>query len=100
MARYVLIALNGPTAGEEDERIYNDWYDQVHLPDLVAAPGVLSARRFKVLQGDLTNPYVALYEIESDDIGATLRFLQENNRPFDATFDGGSSRHILAVALT
>ncbi len=99
MARYVLIALNGPTAEEGDEQVYNTWYDQVHVADLLASPGVLSAVRYRAVQGDLTNPYVAIYEIESEDIGATLRYLQEHNTPFHPTFDLANSRHILAVAL-
>jgi len=46
----MLLALNGPVAGEGKEEAYNKWYDEVHVPDLKAIAGVVSARRFKVMQ--------------------------------------------------
>ncbi len=49
MARYMLFALNGPTEGEGDEAVYNDWYHAVHMPDLLALDGVIAARRFKAV---------------------------------------------------
>ena len=50
MARYLLLALNGPTKGEGDEATYNRWYDEVHVPDLLDVAGIKSARRFKIIQ--------------------------------------------------
>ena len=32
MARYLLLALNGPTNGEGDEDALNRWYETDHLP--------------------------------------------------------------------
>lgn len=42
------------------EEAFNRWYDEVHLPDLLACPGWLSARRYTALEGP---KYVAVYEI-------------------------------------
>ena len=39
MARYLLIAFNGPTQGEGDEQAYNDWYNKVHAVDLMKVTG-------------------------------------------------------------
>ena len=50
MAKALLLAFTGPKSPElEDE--YNEWYDSVHLPDVLAVPGVRSARRFKLADG-------------------------------------------------
>jgi len=39
------------TSGREgSEEAYNKWYDEVHLPDLKAIAGVVSARRFRIVQ--------------------------------------------------
>jgi len=43
------------------EDAFNRWYDNVHIPDLLACPGWLSARRFMALGGG--PKYAAVYEI-------------------------------------
>ncbi len=73
MANYKMIALTRPVEGREDE--YNDWYQNVHLVELCALPGVVGAQRYKMaapLMGFDGRDYLAIYDIESDDIGATL----------------------------
>jgi hypothetical protein len=98
MARYLLLALNGPTP-DGDEAVFNDWYDNVHVPDLEALDGVLAARRFKVMQSNGTShPYLAAYEIETEDLGKVMEDMK-NIRPFDPTFDRSTSNFILAQAI-
>jgi antibiotic biosynthesis monooxygenase (ABM) superfamily enzyme len=47
-------------AGREDE--FNRWYDDEHVPEAVNMfPGCLGGARYKVLDGDGTHQYVALY---------------------------------------
>jgi len=59
-----MIVMIDVESGHEDE--FNRWYDQEHLPERAAIPGVLSARRFKALKG---NPkYLAVYELENPDV--------------------------------
>jgi len=65
MAKYKLIALTNPVAGEDRE--FNEWYDNVHIPEVTALPGVKSSKRFRITQ-DKPWKYVAEYEIECDDI--------------------------------
>ena len=73
MQRYKMVVYSRPAAGREDE--YNDWYQNVHLGELVALPGFKSARRFRharnLVEGD-AYPYMSIYEIETDDIDAVL----------------------------
>jgi hypothetical protein len=100
MARYVLIANNGPTDGEDDDADYNRWYDEVHVPDLLAVPGITSARRFRVVMSRRSNPpYLALYEIETDDLQSVMDHMGSGIRPFPPTFDGEHSEFVVAMAL-
>ena len=47
-------------AGREDE--FNRWYNSEHIPDVVNMfPGCLGASRFKVMDGDGSHQYMALY---------------------------------------
>jgi hypothetical protein len=77
MAKYVILALTNPTEGNEDE--FNRWYDESHIADVIDVPGFVSARRFRLAdrqyqQNRTPNKhrYLALYEIETDDLDATL----------------------------
>jgi hypothetical protein len=103
MTRYLLLAMNGPTPGPGDEDTYNRWYDEVHVPDLMAIPGVLSARRYKVLDSKLPEsarlPYVSAYEIETDSIDAVFKAMGTQMRPFSPAFDRAHSAHILAIEV-
>ncbi len=47
----------------EHEEDFNRWYAQEHVPERLAIPGFISARRFRAVEG--APKYLALYEIES-----------------------------------
>lgn len=77
MQRYKLVALSSAKKGRESD--YNDWYDKNHLPDMLKIPGFLSAERFvSVFPGPYS--YVAIYEIETDDLDAAIAEI--NRRAF------------------
>jgi hypothetical protein len=61
-----LIVFTSPAEGREDE--FNDWYDNVHLAEFVALPGVVSGRRFSLAPHSpkATASYAAIYEISVD----------------------------------
>ncbi len=75
--KYLQIVMTSPTAGREDE--FNDRYENVHVPEVLRMPGFLSGQRFRIVDpepvdseaGELPR-YLAVYEIESDDIATTL----------------------------
>ena len=71
MARYLFVVNSNPAEGREQE--YNEWYSNRHIADLLALPGVVSARRFVLNNTQLADvpqhfKYLALYEIETDDL--------------------------------
>lgn len=72
MGHFRYVVLSNPVEGREDE--YNRWYTEQHLPDVLRVPGFVAAQRFRVA-GDasgLAHRYLAIYEIESEDIDRTL----------------------------
>jgi len=73
MPKYKLVVFSGPTEGKEDE--YNDWYQNTHLADVTSVEGIIRAQRFRHaadLGAGTGHKYLAIYEIETDDLAATL----------------------------
>jgi hypothetical protein len=72
MNRHLLIVLTNAAAGRDIE--FNEWYDRIHIPDALAIPGFVSARRFEMSDleflpaGVRSSPfrYLTLYEIDGD----------------------------------
>jgi hypothetical protein len=57
---------------------YHAWYDIVHLPQVLTLEGIVSARRLAPVDED--GPFVALYEIESEDLRATRELIMAAGR--------------------
>ncbi|HEY7294404.1 MAG TPA: hypothetical protein VH916_05145 [Dehalococcoidia bacterium] len=78
-----LVATKCTDPAREDE--FNRWYDGTHLPDLLAVPGIVAARRYK-LAGP-ANPkepdaqYLAIYEVDSDTPDAVISTGLQEHRP-------------------
>ena len=77
MPRYKLVVMTKPVEGREQE--YNDWYQNVHLHDVVAIDAFKSARRFRVSRSLAPDPhplpYLAIYDIETDDVDGAIKEL-------------------------
>lgn len=69
MPKGVLVVESRPSSPDRD-REYNSWYDGIHLRELLALNGFVGARRLKPVADD--GPYVALYELEGDDLQAIV----------------------------
>jgi hypothetical protein len=62
-------------AKEATDAEFNKWYDDVHLDEMLEVPGVIAASRSRFTPQDDTNPrhlYLAVYEIQSENIRETL----------------------------
>ena len=51
MGRHVFMVMTNPVEGREDE--YNEWYSGIHLQEVVAIAGFISAQRFKLSDAQL-----------------------------------------------
>ena len=78
-ARYAFFAAMDVDADKED--LFNEVYDQEHVPSLMKVPGVVSVSRMKTepaalkiggeekpLTGEGQASYVAIYELESPEV--------------------------------
>ncbi|MSO90603.1 MAG: hypothetical protein EXR01_03305 [Acetobacteraceae bacterium] len=93
MAKHVFVVFTNPVAGKDST--YNDWYTNQHLPDVLNVPGFVSAQRFKLSDtqraaGPFPWQYMALYQIETDDLKKTLATLGERS---------GTSAMVMSDAL-
>ncbi len=78
MAKHMLVVLTNAAEGKDEE--FNRWYNDVHLGDVLAVDGFVGAQRFALdaLGGDPPHRYLALYEIETDDIDGAVKKLGES----------------------
>ena len=51
MAKGIILVETFPSSPEREQE-YNTWYDEVHLPELVALDGFVSARRLRPVDAD------------------------------------------------
>ena len=77
MSRYYYLALSDPVEGREDE--FADWYENVHIPQILDVPGFVSAQRFGAVDSGKGTPrrrrHMVIYEIEADDPAPVLAAL-------------------------
>jgi len=75
--RGILLVMSDCVPGADAD--YHDWYDRVHLPDVLSVPGFTAARRYAAvpsMHGELpTQRYLAVYDIEADDLGLAQKAL-------------------------
>ena len=55
------------------EKEFNDWYDQTHIPDIFETPCFVKASRYQLTKpAEGKGKYLAIYEIQSDDMDADM----------------------------
>ena len=65
-----------PVDKEED---FNRWYNEEHLDELLAIPGVLNAARYVAVSG--SPKYLACYELENADVRDTPEYIFHADHP-------------------
>ena len=56
------------------EAQYHAWYNETHIPDALKTPAFVSARRYEAREPrDGRGRFLAAYEIETDDMEATMK---------------------------
>ena len=59
----------------EREAEYHKWYNGMHLPQITSVEGIVSARRLAPSDGN--GPFIAIYELDCDDLDAAIQRLRE-----------------------
>lgn len=77
--RGLLLVSLSPEPDWEDRM--REWYDEIHLPELLVCPGFIGAHRWRVLEG-LPN-LLAFYDLESVGTLKTDEFKAVSGRPVD-----------------
>jgi hypothetical protein len=71
----IMVVQSAPASPDREDE-FNDWYDNTHVPEICAVPGFISARRYKmhgaVAEDGDAPAYLAIYEIEADDLTAPV----------------------------
>ncbi len=77
MALHRLIVLTNALDNRDEE--FNRWYTDKHLDDVLNTPTFVSAQRFElsgeVKEGDQKWKYLAIYDVETDDVEQSLKDL-------------------------
>jgi hypothetical protein len=70
MPRYLLFAFSD-CKDPAREKEFNDWYSDMHVPDMLEVPGMIQATRWVSAESKegQRRKYLALYELETDDLG-------------------------------
>ena len=65
----------------EDEAEFNKWYNEQHLPERMEIPGYVSARRFKLEEGDGALTYLCIWELEDGSPLQSQMYKEQNADP-------------------
>ena len=96
MEKYVLV-VESNCSDPAREAEFNDWYDKVHIPDVLETPGFVRATRYVNNDPPAAGKgkFLAVYEIETDDIA---RFLKANNENLAKKRAAGRFTELLVIA--
>jgi len=108
-ARYVFIA--SMDVDPDKEALFNEVYDQEHVPSLLKVPGVIAVTRFKTepaalmmggekraVTGEGQPRYSAMYEVESPDVllsDAWAAAVEEGRWPDEVRPYTSNRQHVL-----
>ena len=67
MPKGILLVQSRPNSPAEVEA-FHQWYDQTHIPEILAVDGFSSARRLRAADGD---SFVVVYDIDDVDAART-----------------------------
>jgi hypothetical protein len=81
MARYFFFAFSD-CKDPSREKEFNDWYGNVHIPDMLQVPGMIRATRWEAGEPKegMKRKYLALYEFETDNIDEFNREVQKRGK--------------------
>ncbi len=103
MGKHILAVHSNATEGKDTE--YNDWYNNVHLGEVLQVPGFVAAQRFEIADvapvagGAPSHQYMAIYELDTDDPQASLDALGASVRDGTMTMSDAINTSDVAACL-
>ena len=79
IGRTILVVMMDVDAEHDEE--FNRWYNDEHLPERLAIPGYVSARRFKLEEGQGVLKYLCIWELEDASPLQSQEYQAQNSRP-------------------
>jgi len=78
MTKYLLFAFSD-CKDPAKEKEFNDWYDNMHMPDMLNTPGLVKASRWMSAdkKENEVRKYLAMYELETDDVEEFNKLMRE-----------------------
>jgi len=76
--KHVVVVLTEPNEGKQEE--FDDYYENLHLDEVLSSTGWDSAQRFKLVDeagSACPLPYLAFYEVEAEKSEDVLKTLNE-----------------------
>lgn len=64
----------GMDIASEKEDLFNEIYDDEHIPYILEVPGVLGVTRYEVASANYTPKYLAVFELESPAVLETQEY--------------------------
>jgi len=91
-----LLLLESNCKDPRREAEFDAWYDKIHIPDILGgSPGFKSATRYALKStAENRGKYLAVYEIETDDIDRTMTAHSAN---VDARYAAGRKSDLLEI---
>ena len=74
MPKGIMYVETMPVSSDREAE-YHKWYNDTHLAQITSVEGIISARRFAPIDGD--GPFIAIYELDCDDLDAAVQRLSE-----------------------
>jgi len=108
MTETALMLVYGNPQADELAR-WNEWYDTVHVPDMLSVPGVKAATRCKLegagvqqmgRDGELTiAAYLTVYELEGASVAAIRADIAEHAGKWKAAGRTFAGSHVVSNTL-
>jgi hypothetical protein len=95
MPKGVLVVETAPSSPDRDAE-FNDFYNNTHLAEILRVPEFKSARRFRRI-GEGEYPYLAIYEVEADDLNKVLPAMAEYGQRHGVTESDAVDKNMHAV---
>ena len=86
------LAQHGDSVPEAVDAAWSDWYNGEYIPGYRTVPGVIYARRYRVLEGEVR--YTTVYEFESEAVPESAAWDHQREHSNHLCDSGGKDRRI------